>query len=709
MVDINSDSPRQKEVTQRINFINSYICGILGTEKLEDLNIEAFERINEKTVMENVLKYLLEFEYDQITGTDFCNLNTNRFESPFLNLLKALLNNSDVKTFGPLYGNFIKDKINELCFIADANVLLQVAYLRQNKEMVVKILKQKNIDVNQLKIRARKNRKFVRITAYKGYFELLKIMCDGNDFKIVIQNKVGNDVSIFSECLIGNNNCDDECLQVSSICERKYDECIMLLINHKDFTDLSNPMKEAVKHDCKTAILGLFQKFGLKSEYVQELDKSRLLMLLNSCVTEEKTIDINCEFMKDDAEGIMSLVSIISNRETKELITNPVLSTLINFKVERFSTIFRLNLILFVLTFIGPIAWGLHTDTKSLFFLGATALLFREILQFCFCYKKLKYFSGKFKFLSKLKSFYVARGNIIESLLVLTTIFCGITEKSNDLIYRMFLIVTILLTTVEFSLLLTAVAPPLAIYMFMLQKVIKTFLKTSILIILYILAFGICFRVVFYRPDNEMNDYESFNNWSTTFLRLTVMMAGEYDASSLNFNSELMSKLFVFGFVLSAILFYNFINALAIADVQKLKEKAEFHDLELKIKTLERHNFMRPIFKRLLPDSYKITKQSIDSDRKITYFIDGDIQTKINRVSKKTYNRFKHILREKDLFQKQEDIEKTQILLKKIYDESFAEFEKRFDEKYKKDMKEFLKSIRKKATDKLQSDNVCEK
>lgn len=135
--------------------------------------------------------------------------------------------------------------------------------------------------------------------------------------------------------------------------------------------------------------------------------------------------------------------------------------------------------------------------------------------------------------------------------------------------------------------------------------------------------------------------------------------------------SGYLSKLLVLVFILTAILLLNFINALAIADVQKLKEKAEFLDLKLKLLTIQRHykliakciesdwrKFIKTIIQKVIPEPYIITKQIINENREVEFITQNDIKIKSFRISKDSYNRLKDILKGREICEEQQYMEK---------------------------------------------------
>jgi hypothetical protein len=70
------------------------------------------------------------------------------------------------------------------------------------------------------------------------------------------------------------------------------------------------------------------------------------------------------------------------------------------------------------------------------------------------------------------------------------------------------------------------------------------------------------------RDDDSDLGFHDFDRFWMSFLKVTVMLGGEFEATNLNYRKFWFATAFVFAFVLSAFMLYNFINGLAIDDIQ---------------------------------------------------------------------------------------------------------------------------------------------
>lgn len=136
----------------------------------------------------------------------------------------------------------------------------------------------------------------------------------------------------------------------------------------------------------------------------------------------------------------------------------------------------------------------------------------------------------------------------------------------------------------------------LSIYMFMLKEVTITFLKFFTIFVLIILAFTFAFyailRPIKHGPGHDpllnlhANEtvFKNFENPFTSFIKTILMFAGDFSVEPHKLDSFWKQILFLC-FVLTAFILYNLINGLAISDIQKLKDSAEFLTLKQRVRT----------------------------------------------------------------------------------------------------------------------------
>jgi hypothetical protein len=93
------------------------------------------------------------------------------------------------------------------------------------------------------------------------------------------------------------------------------------------------------------------------------------------------------------------------------------------------------------------------------------------------------------------------------------------------------------------------------------------------------------------------------------------MYSGEYEASKVTSGSDNFMSVFFLGFIFSIIILSNYVNALAISDIQDISQKADYLDLNLRIFRIEKHertlsskNWCTKIAKslRIIPETFDI-------------------------------------------------------------------------------------------------------
>jgi len=128
--------------------------------------------------------------------------------------------------------------------------------------------------------------------------------------------------------------------------------------------------------------------------------------------------------------------------------------------------------------------------------------------------------------------------------------------------------------------------PFLGIYILMLRQIVETILKLSTLIVIFLIAFGLGFHVIFSKLD-------TFAAVEWSLLKTIVMMIGELDYGDIFFNedvdplSDVSTGYAVFLFVtfllIMTIIMMNLITGLALDDIQKIAENAEFKNLSMQV------------------------------------------------------------------------------------------------------------------------------
>merc|ERR1711936_159991 len=114
----------------------------------------------------------------------------------------------------------------------------------------------------------------------------------------------------------------------------------------------------------------------------------------------------------------------------------------------------------------------------------------------------------------------------------------------------------------------------------MFIEILKTVAKLGILLLIFIIAFGLGFHIM-------LSEQTSFKSGGWSFLKSFVMMIGEMDyADMFNDNSPWQSYtaiLFVIFIFVMTIIIMNLITGLALDDIQKIAENAEYKKLTMQV------------------------------------------------------------------------------------------------------------------------------
>ena len=193
--------------------------------------------------------------------------------------------------------------------------------------------------------------------------------------------------------------------------------------------------------------------------------------------------------------------------------------------------------------------------------------------------------------------------NWLEILLIISTfISCsGVVESAKLKLH--FSAVALLLGWSEL-LMLSGRLPQLSVQLEMLRTVSLTFLKFMAGYVTLLIAFAISFYILF-RGSSKQGGAEMFDNIPVSLLKTIVMFTGEFEASSLSFDtlpytSHVIFLLFV---VLVAIVLLNLLNGLAVNDTGEIRKDAETLSLVARAKLISRierfvkalPNFMQPV------------------------------------------------------------------------------------------------------------------
>lgn len=385
----------------------------------------------------------------------------------------------------------------------------------------------------------------------------------------------------------------------------KNDGATLDLLKKASFIGSKNKFSDLPITDIKPKILEKYFDSCIKTNGKRPGDDNLQIMFDYSCfvptkarVNAEKSASLN------HSEEMTPIEYMTKSNELRYLVKHPLISSYLWLKWHRLGCIFYTNFILysfFCLSMILYIVFCYGNDVnddlaialRTLCLIGGVYVLGREIIQFLM---------SPINYLRNLE-------NYIEIALIIVTVLVLLADVFTETNRRMLGAIAILLAAAEFSMLVGSL-PILTIttHMVMLKTVAMSFLKTLILYSIILVSFALCFHSLFAvspkiveenpkipssgataAPAPEEDAFSSFNNPGTAILKTIVMLTGEFDAGSINFDLN-ASSYFIFSlFLFVSIVLFNLLNGLAVSDTHAIKSEAELTGFIYRANILSRY------------------------------------------------------------------------------------------------------------------------
>jgi len=199
--------------------------------------------------------------------------------------------------------------------------------------------------------------------------------------------------------------------------------------------------------------------------------------------------------------------------------------------------------------------------------------------------------------------------NWVEILLIIASFltYSGLVESMQVKCHLS--AVALLLGWVEL-LLLTGRLPQLSLKLEMLKTVGLTFLSFMAGYVLLLIAFALSFYILF-RGSVERDGSVIFANPFLSLQKTITMFAGEFDSSSLNFDSfpytsQVIFLLFIF---LVPIILLNLLNGLAVSDTHAIRRNAETLSLVARVRLILKIEASVRVLRRWMTCSVEETKE----------------------------------------------------------------------------------------------------
>jgi hypothetical protein len=461
----------------------------LGIDRMADFKMEFLSNLGSDNMASNILKYLLSINFFDLSVGD----HTGFKEYPFTELISFVIDNSEDK-FEEAFGTYIKelwvkfgDRTDfEKVVKEDVNLLIQIAYQFSFKPAFQVIMNNKKIIMTNFFIEGEDGLQLITLIGMGGFHDLMEIY-------IRLYHNEDIIFDFFRNCLKGHleANFSKECRKYKSIGISDYETFLDILIEASAFKNVMeeyNPMAEAFKQQNEYAMLKLIKQFGLRHNFFNDVDRDTIESFLNSCVQkrkneyEESYVEIDYDFLRNGSFLFdNTLLALTESPESTELITHPVIKLYVELVVKQFKYFHYLNFLLFVVFYITPALYG-FVGFNYIGYLFAFAYIFiRELCQLIFTTiynreSRWKFYAVNYDVEADMTSrnntrrsfnngFYDSKMNILETVLTITTLGTSLSLLFEMfLLYKICLVATILLGTIEVSILLMPVVSKQGIY-----------------------------------------------------------------------------------------------------------------------------------------------------------------------------------------------------------------------------------------------------
>ncbi|XP_022901744.2 transient receptor potential cation channel protein painless-like [Onthophagus taurus] len=529
-------------------------------------------------------------------------------------LPEIINNNNKIDKFSYLIQNdqngFISSSIADFDEASSGSTYLQIASER-NLEQVVEYLLDNRVDVT--KITAKNEKTPIEIAALNGFWKIFQLL-------LPHYNKIPKNLLI---PLLSNSIHETtptinhrKCLNILFESEKQF------LVN--TFQDGTSALHFAAKYTNSRIVLSMLNRgasLANKNKYnflpIQDISSKVLEKHFDNCIEithnpafdkentivtfyykslmptvsgkklnqidadlggnpVESYINLDESYRKDEftieTDTVQELARI---KELRHLLKHPLISSFLYLKWHKIRTFFYLNLIFYCVFVI-----SLYSHiflTKSDYYKFTNSLVF-GVLIITWGILLLREFS---QIMISPKIYFLSFENWLElGLLVATGII--INSSSDDDVIKQFSAIAILLSALELMLLIGQ-HPRLSTYIVIFRTVSCNFFKFLLWYAILILAFAFSFYKLFKSTDStpiknctkEESDNDFFTEPDLTFIKIIIMLTGEFDASNLNLDTLSNKLLFLVFVFLIPIILFNLLNGLAVSDTQMIKNDAE--------------------------------------------------------------------------------------------------------------------------------------
>lgn len=261
--------------------------------------------------------------------------------------------------------------------------------------------------------------------------------------------------------------------------------------------------------------------------------------------------------------------------DLKQLLTHPVIVVFLTMKWRQYNWLYWVNLAFFFYfagLFLLHIVADYYKISDHPFFSMCTYYLLTIVLI-------LSFLRELFQLCTQTLKYFKSIDNYLELALMGITFFLLLDLDIPNLYQRKRELWSVSIILLSFELMaMLGRHPYFSTRVVMLKTVCYNFFSAFLSYSLLIVAFATSFYILFDTDTNaqdEVNE-ENFGNLGKSIFKTIVMLTGEFDSSSINFNSFFISKvLFVFFIIMMNLILLNLLNGLAVNDTQAIRNDAE--------------------------------------------------------------------------------------------------------------------------------------
>lgn len=547
--------------------IEEFMLKQLGITKFEDFRF--YPETSPNNVQINCLMYVIFFE--KINFENQLMLINDVKHLEFFDLLLDLMCRRKTNVLMKLerYENSLKalytSEEAKSLFNVNCNFFILQVFSSYMRDVFERLIFWPSIDINKMMVPRNDEPSQLPLTFYiadNGYCNFLKIIFDsGKRIDSVYRYPNGITISLGFMCA-QNYRCSKwENTHPDLIVD--YDRCLSLIGKHVSSCLLNNQFV-TINH---------IPKAGVYLQCKTEATPKTLKKFLDSCVSRANDgIQVDYWFMefpwmeKSEENEAGNIVDFVIKKNMKEIFQHPVLLNYIEAKYSRLLLLHLWEFLRYFLFYVAFTILGFFYNSLECLTVAQIYLALRIFLRLSSIYRCN---------VKRKKSMPPFIADIILFVMNLLAIYSIFVQNLANLNFCFTVIIIVLITNL--IIFQSVVFPPIiANYFMILEKVTYTTMKALLSYMWIILILTFALQIAFSGSQDELMESNStlfdpynfnrFSNFWFSFVKTLAMLTGEYDAGALAFRES--NIILFFFFLLVAIILYNLINALAVADVK---------------------------------------------------------------------------------------------------------------------------------------------